>query len=132
MMRVVLRVISVLVALAVVMTTALAFQFVANDRIGALLSIGVFGLLTLTDWMLTILAGPFAAVQLWRHRSSGRRATVLLAAFGVFYYFSGLLVFRSPGTNMTVVVIMLVIHGAVLALLLTAAARRQCGEGASP
>jgi hypothetical protein len=132
MMRIVLRVISVLVALAVVMTAALAFQFVANGQIGALLSIGIFGLLTLTSWMLTILVGPFAAVQLWRHRPSGRRATVVLAAFGAFYYLSGLLVFRSPGTNTTVVVLMVAIHAAVLAFLLTAAARSQCRVGASP
>jgi len=132
MMRFVLRVISALTALAVVMTTALALQFVTNDRIGALLSIGVFGLLTLTDWMLTILVGPFAAVQLWRLRPSGRRATVLLAAFGTLYYLSGLLLFRGPGTNTTVVVIMLAVHAAVLAFLLSSRVRSQCGEGASP
>lgn len=132
MIRFVLRVISVLTALAVVMTAALALQFVTNDRIGALLSIGVFGLLTLTSWGLTILVGPFAAVQLWRLRPSGRRATVLLAAFGALYYLSGLLLFRGPGTNTTVVAIMLAIHATVLALLLSAPAKSQCGEGASP
>lgn len=114
------------------MTTALALQFVMNDRIGALLSIGVFGLLTLTSWVLTILVGPFAAVQLWRLRPSGRRATVLLAAFGTLYYLSGLVLFRGPGTNTTVVAIMLVIYVAVLAFLLSAPAKSQCGEGASP
>jgi hypothetical protein len=130
MIKFVLRGIAVGTALAVVLTVALAFQFVANGRIGALLSIGVFGVLTLTAWILTVLVGPFAAVQLWRLRQSGRRATALLAAYTTIYYVAGLVLFRGPGTKVAVVVFMAAINAAASAFLLSGRARLECGEAA--
>jgi uncharacterized membrane protein YhaH (DUF805 family) len=130
MIRFVLRGIAIGTALAVVLTVALAFEFVANGRIGALFSIGVFGVLTLTVWILTVLVGPFAVVQLWRLRPSGRRATALLTAFTTVYYASGLVFFRGPGTQVAVVVCMAVISAAASVFLLSGPARVQCGEAA--
>lgn len=126
MVRIALRSIAVLTALAVVMTVALALQFLTKDRIGALLSIGVFGLLTLTGWLLTVLVGPFAVVQLWRLRPSGRRATALLAGFAVLYYGSGLLFFRGLATNLTAVIIVAGFNAAALTFLLSGPARAEC------
>jgi hypothetical protein len=130
MIQVVLRGIAVGTALAVVLTVALVLQFVANGRIGALLSIGFFGILTLTVWMLIILVGPFAVVQLWRLQPNGRRATALLTACTTAYYVLGLVFFRGPGTQVTVVVLMAAISAAASVFLLSGPARVQCGEAA--
>jgi len=126
MIKFVLRGIAVLTALAVVMTVAIALQFVKNDRIGVLLSLGVFGVLTLAGWILTVLVGPFAALQLWRLRPSGRRATAFLAACATIYYALGLVFFRGPGTKVAVVVFMVAFNAAAVAFLLSGPARVQC------
>ena len=131
MIKFVLRGISVLTSLAVAMTVALFLQFVRTGRIGALLSIGVFGVLTLAGWILTVLVGPFAALQLWRLRPSGRRATAFLAACATIYYALGLLFYRGPGTKVAVVVFMVTCSAATLAFLLSGPARVLCHE-ASP
>ena len=131
MIKFVLRGISVLTSLAVVMTVALFLQFVRNGRIGVLLSLGVFGVLTLAAWILTVLVGPFAAVQLWRLRPSGRRSTAFLAGCAFLYYLSGLLFFRSVTTNLTAVIIMIACNAAAVAILLSGPARALCHE-ASP
>jgi len=130
MVRFALRIIAGLTAFAVVMTVPVVLRFTTNGGIAALLGTGVFGLLTVLGWLLTLLVGPFAAVQLWRLRASGRRATAFLAAYTTIYYASGLVFFRGPDTNVAVVVFMVAINAAASVFLLSGHARVQCGEAA--
>src|SRR3972149_5446841 len=78
MVRFALGIIAGLTAFAVVMAGPVVLRFTTNGGIAALLGTGVFGLLTVLGWLLTLLVGPFAAVQLWRLRPSGRRVTRFL------------------------------------------------------
>lgn len=130
MVRLALRVIAVLTVVAVVMTVPVVLRFTTDGGIAAVLGTGVFGLLTVLGWLLTLLVGPVAAVQLWRLRPSGRRATALLAAYTTIYYASGLVFFRGPGTKVAVVVFMVAINAAASVFLLSGHARVQCGETA--
>ena len=130
MVRFALRIIAGLTAFGVVMTVPVVLRFTTNGGIAALLGTGVFGLLTVLGWLLTLLVGPFAAVQLWRLRPSGRRVTAFLAAYTTIYYASGLVFFRGPDTNVAVVVFMVAINAAASVFLLSGHARVQCGEAA--
>ena len=130
MVRFALRIIAGLTAFAVVMTVPVVLRFTTNGGIAALLGTGVFGLLTVLGWLLTLLVGPFAAVQLWRLRPSGRRVTAFLAAYTTIYYAAGLVFFPGPGAKVAVVVFMLAISAAASVFLLSGHARVQCDEAA--
>jgi hypothetical protein len=57
---------------------------------------GLLGGLTIVGWVIALVVGPVATVQLWRLRQSGRRAGIILFGYGLAYYLVGLLALRSP------------------------------------
>lgn len=96
MVRVLVRMISLLAGLSVLLTIWFVAAFAAAGGLEPLLATGWIGSLTFGGWAITLVAGPLAAVQLWRFRESGRRAGIVLFGSGFMYYTAGLLGLRSP------------------------------------
>lgn len=95
-MRTALRIIAVLAAATFLVTT---FQIAHLARLGvlsALVNGGSLGWLTAIGWLVTLIAGPVAAVQLWRLKASGRVAGVAVFGYGAAYYALGGWVLREP------------------------------------
>ena len=95
-MRWLVRIVAVLAAVSVLGTVWFVATFAAAGGLGPLLTSGLLGGLTMVGWAIALVAGPVAAVQLWRFRESGRRAGIILFGYGVAYYVVGLLAVRSP------------------------------------
>jgi hypothetical protein len=88
--RLLIRFVSVLDAVSVLGTVWFVAAFAATAGLRALRTSGVLGGLTIVGWVITLIAGPVAAVQLWRFRHSGRRAGIILFGYGLTYYLVGL------------------------------------------
>jgi len=98
-MRVLIKGVAVLAAAAVLITVWFVAAFAARAGMGPLIRPGILGALTLMGWIVTLVCGPIAAVQLWRFRESGRRAGIILFGFGLAYYVVGLVALRGPGAS---------------------------------
>ena len=94
--RLVVRLVAVLAALSVAGTLWFVAAIAAADGIGVLLSSGLLGVLTIIGWVLTLIVGPVAAVQLWRFRESGRLTGVIVFGYGLAYYVVGFFALRTP------------------------------------
>jgi len=88
-MRIILRILSVIMWLAVIGTLFLIRRIWHFGGIARLMSAGFFGFSTFLGWLLVLAVGPFAAVQLWRLRESGRISSLLLAGYTFLYYVAG-------------------------------------------
>ena len=95
-MRLLIRFVAVLAAASVLGTLWFVAGFAAAGGLRALLTSGLLGSLTIVGWVIALVVGPVAAVQLWRFRNSGRRAGIILFGYGLAYYVVGLLALRSP------------------------------------
>ena len=95
-MRQLIRIVAILAGLSVLGTVWFVAVFAAAGGLRALLTSGLLGALTITGWVIAVVVGPVAAVQLWRFQDSGRRAGIVLFGYGLAYYVVGLLVLRSP------------------------------------
>jgi hypothetical protein len=95
-MRLLIRVVAVLAAVSVLGTVWFVAAFAAAGGLRALLTSGLLGGLTIVGWVITLVVGPVAAIQLWRLRQSGRRAGIILFGYDFAYYAIGLLALRSP------------------------------------
>jgi hypothetical protein len=124
-MRTVLRLIAVLAGLSVVVTILFLFLF-GLTGIDALLATGAFGVLTIVGWLVTLIAGPMAAIQLFRLRQTGRIAAAVLFGSMLIYYFLGLLAFRQPEAPVAPIVTLCVVSMALAIVLLSPAAKRAC------
>lgn len=125
--RVLLRGVALLSALSVLLTAAFLVRF-GSRGIAALHATGIFGMVTLLGWLITFIAGPIAAVQLFRLRQSGRIAAAVLFATMLVYYVVGLLAFRQPGAPRLHVVALSAFLCALLTIVLSPAARRACSS----
>jgi hypothetical protein len=123
--RIILRVIALISALSVAGTSLFIARFGAGG-ISALLATGIFGLITLFGWLITFIAGPIAAVQLFRLKPSGRAAAAVLFAAMLAYYLTGLIAFRQPGMAVGPVVAIGLFSLCVLVIVLSPAAKRVC------
>jgi hypothetical protein len=94
--------------------------------IGELGRSGAFGLTTILGWLLTLSVGPFAVVQLWRLRESGRRSSLLLSAWAFVYYAAGMLFFRGPGAETAKIAVPIVGNLLLSVLLVSSPVRRVC------
>jgi hypothetical protein len=95
-MRLLIRLVAILAALSVLGTVWFIAAFAGAGGLRALVSGGLLGVLTLVGWAIALVAGPVAAVQLWRFRQSGRHAGIILYGYGLAYYLIGLFGLRSP------------------------------------
>ena len=71
-MRLLVRIVAVLAAVSVLGTVWFVAAFAAAGELQALLTSGLLGSLTIVGWVITLVVGPVATVQLWRFRQSGR------------------------------------------------------------
>lgn len=130
-MRVIVRVLAVLAALSVVTTLWFVASFVRAGGLRALLMSGLLGVLTLVGWIITLVIGPVAAVQLWKLRESGRRAGLLLFGYGLMYYVLGLLALRAPEASVWQIVAATTMFAVPFVVLLLPRTRATFRVGAS-
>jgi hypothetical protein len=63
-----IRIVAVLAAVSVLSTLWFISAFAAAGGLRPLLTSGLLGGLTIVGWVITLVLGPVAAVQLWRFR----------------------------------------------------------------
>lgn len=116
-MRILIKAIAVLAAASVIGTILFVVQFVG---VGGFrwLTTSIVGVATLAGWLVTLICGPIAAVQLWRLRSNGRTAGIVLFGYGLAYYVAGLLWLRAADAPVPQIVAAAVVFGTPLAILL--------------
>jgi hypothetical protein len=117
-MRLLIRIVAVLAAVSVLGTVWFVAAFAAAGGLRGLLTSGMLGVLTIVGWVITLIAGPVAAVQLWRFRQSGRRAGIILFGYGLAYYLVGLLALRSPEASIWQIFAAALMFGFPLVVLL--------------
>ena len=121
-----MRLVAVVAAFTVIGT--IWFMVTAPLVRDAVLSVasGAFGALTTLGWAVSLVAGPIAAVQLWRLKESGRRAAIVVFGYGLAYYVFGLLIFRDPESPLGPILFAVVSFGIPLAIVLSRQAREIC------
>jgi hypothetical protein len=124
-MRMALRMLALLVALSVVFTVMFIVQFNAA-RLKALTATGALGIVTYAGWVLTLLIGPFAAIQLLRLRNNGRIAAAILFGIMATYYILGAWLFREPGTPIVPIAFTALLCAMCMSILLLPQARAVC------
>jgi len=95
-MRLLIRIVAVFSAVSFLGTVWFVAAFASAGGVRTLLGSGLLGGLTIAGWVIALVVGPVATVQLWRFRQSGRRAGIVLFGYGLAYYLVGLLALRSP------------------------------------
>ena len=123
-MKIALRVIACVIAIAVMQTAVFIVQFAFRGGLGALVRSGALGLTTIIGWLIILTVGPIAAIQLWRLRRRGLLAAITLCGIALTYYVIGLLFLRPPDAPAMPIVAAIAINAFVLSLLLSPAARR--------
>src|SRR5579863_8799010 len=98
-MRLVLRILAILMGWEIINTGLLIWRIWRLNNFSPLIMSGLFGIISILGWVLTFVVGPFATVQLWRFRASGRRTSLFLACYALLYYVAGWLFFREPGAT---------------------------------
>ena|SRR5215472_343371 len=117
-----------MVALAVLRTVLMIFQFASTARLAALIGSGAFGVTTFAAWFLILVAGPVASVQLWRLRRIGLYVAASLCAVALLYYVFGFMANRGPELRLASLAVPIVGNAVGIALLLSPSARRVCSE----
>src|SRR5512134_1750458 len=122
-MRLLIRIVAVVAAVSVLGTVWFVAAFAAAGGLRALLTSGVVGGLTIVGWVIALVVGPVATVQLWRFRQSGRRAGIVLFGYGLAYYLVGLLALRSPEASTAPIFAAATMYAVPLVVLLLPRAR---------
>jgi hypothetical protein len=123
-MRLLIRLVALLAAISVAGTLWLVATFAATGRLGMLLASGPLGIMTITAWMVALVTGPIAAVQLWHFRVSGRLAGLVFFGSGLLYSGVGLWIARSTGAPTPPIVTAAAAYMFPLGVLLSPGARR--------
>ena len=124
-MTALLRIIAVLAAISTVVTVTAAISMFRAGAGPALLS-SALGVATILGWLITLVAGPVAAFQMWRLKESGRRAGLLLFGYALLFYAVGWFVLASPEAQVLPVITAALSFAVPVAILLSPAARRVC------
>jgi CDP-diglyceride synthetase len=135
-----MRMLALLIAACVVIVILLlARSGIAHVR--SISQSGPLGIITLVNWGVTLLAGPFAFVQLLRLRNSGRLAGALVFGMMTIFYVAAAFLFRDPGDPLLPVAFTALVTGVCTAMLLIPAAKEACvdtgwravdGDGTTP
>ena len=125
-MKVILRMIAILAALSVVFTVWLIASLAAAGGIRSVAASGLLGILTIVGWLVSLVTGPFVAIQLWKYRESGRRAGMILFGYGLAYYVVGLFMRRHPEANVGQIVAAATMYAIPLVMLAVPTARNAC------
>ena len=129
-MRIVLRIVALVSAFTVLGTIWFIVAVPGIRNAIAFATSGAFGALTALGWVVSLVAGPIAAVQLWRLRPDGRRAAIAVFGYGFAYYVLGLLIFRDPAAPLFPILLAVISFGIPLAIVLSKRARQVCSAGA--
>ena len=124
-MHILLRLAAVLAGVSVVATIIFILQF-GRTGIEALLATGTFGIITIAGWLLTLIAGPVAAIQLFLLRPTGRVAAVVLFGSMLLYYIVGLFAFREPRAPVVPIITLCVALAVLVLIVLSPSAKRIC------
>lgn len=127
-MHLVLKIIAATAAVSVVFTIWLIVMLVGPRGFGPLLNAGMLGVMTLLGWAVTLVLGPFAAFQLWRHRESGRVAGLVLFGFGVVYYVVGFFALRAPEADPGQIAAAAIAYALPVVILASPPARKACSQ----
>jgi hypothetical protein len=103
-------------------TVWVVITLAAHNGMHPLLASGTLGLLTVVGWVITLIAGPIAAIQLWRLKEAGRPAGIALFGYGLLYYVAGVGI-RSSGTAAFPILFAALSFAIPLAVLLSRRAR---------
>lgn len=122
-MRLALRGLAILCGLSAIWTILFLSRF-GWSGLDALVRTGAFGIVTCIGWAITLIAGPFAAVQLLRLRNSGRIAAAVFYGAMAAYYLAGALLFRESGVPWVPLLMTGALAAACLVLLLIPQAKR--------
>jgi hypothetical protein len=125
--RILLRVIAVVAGATVLGTIRFILGVPGIANAIAYATTSAFGALTAIGWVISLIAGPIAAIQLWRLRQIGRRAGVLVFGYGFIYYVLGMAVFRDPDVAVWPILAAATTFAVPLAILVSDRARRACG-----
>lgn len=125
-MRILLRIIAIGIGIAVIWTLWTVWRFWHFDHFASPMTTKLFAILTLVGWGIDLIVGAFAAIQLWRLRESGRRSSLLLVGYGVFYYIASGLSVRQSGIASHLPWSTIASNAALALLLLSPLARRVC------
>jgi hypothetical protein len=117
--RLLVRLVAVLAAASVVLTLFFIPGFASAGGLRALVTSGALGVLTIVGWVITLVMGPIAAVQLWRFRETGRRAGIIMFGYGLAYYLIGALGLRSSEASIGQIVIAATIFALPVIVLLS-------------
>jgi CDP-diglyceride synthetase len=123
--RLMMRMLALLIAACVVIVIVLLARS-GVTRLRSLTQAGPLGISTLVNWGVTLLAGPFAFVQLMRLRNSGRIAGAIVFGVMTLYYLAAAFLFRDPGDPLLPVAFTALVTAACTAMLLIPAARQAC------
>ena len=82
-MKIALKVIACVVALAGIQTAVFIVQLAFRGGLGALVRSGALGLTTIVRWLIILTGGPIAAIQRWRLGRRGLFAAVTLCGSAV-------------------------------------------------
>lgn len=123
-MRFLIRLVAVLAAASVLATVWFIAAFAVAGGLRALLSTGPLGGLTIAGWAIALVAGPVAAIQLWRLRENGRRAGIILFGSGFAYYAIGLVALPSADASISQISAVATVYAVPLAVLLLPRTRR--------
>ena len=97
-MRIILRVLAIYIGLNVPFTVRFVWRAWHMDGYRTLIATGAFGWITIFGWIITVIVGSFAGVQLWRLREIGRVTSLIVFGFAALYYAAGPLLLREPIT----------------------------------
>ena len=125
-MKVLLRMLALLVAFAVVATALFVRRILMHHGPQIGLARHPLAIITFLRWAMILLIGPFAAIQLWRLKSSGRTATMILLATAMCYYLMGFLFFRAPSARPGMIVLSILCNATVFVFLCIRSVRKLC------
>jgi hypothetical protein len=128
-LKLLIRIIAVLAALSVAFTIWFIARIAASGGMRSLATSGMLGVLTLAGWLVSLIVGPFAAVQLWKYQESGRRAGAILFGYGLAYYVIGLFVLRQPGAQVGQIIVAAALYAIPFVVLMLPAAHVACANG---
>jgi hypothetical protein len=120
-----MRMLALLIAASVVIVIVLLARS-GVTRLRSLSQAGPLGISTLVNWGVTLLAGPFAFIQLMRLRNSGRLAGAIVFGTMALYYLAAAFLFRDPGDPLLPIAFTALVTGACTAMLLIPSAKQAC------
>jgi hypothetical protein len=131
-MRVALRVLAAVTLLLSISALKLGIALISEGHFGAPFRTGLFGTATAIVLLVAIVLGPYSAAQLFRLRRHGRASALVVWAVVFAYYLAGYLWYRSGALSTPYVALYVVASGALVALLLSPAARKACAVAPQP